>query len=263
MMEEPINSLEIEELMKYFNLDRTAIQIYIFVLRSKDTSVSSISTMLNCDRTKAYRTIDQLSSLGLIEELGTVPRKCYAVKPEKGFKQLIENEKYKFNVIQSEVETIIPKLNLLYNEQEERNKQVYTIVGGIIFHYARIINIIKESEKKIDLIIPFEELKKQFYTSLPEEIQKKKFVVRIISNPVTVEQKRFVTQLKNCKIKCVNERLNRMIVSEKMCFSEIFKELHRYNNTSNADTTGFVTNSDIIIKILQAKFNELWRKNGA
>ena len=263
MLEEiSVETPEIKLMMKQFDIDRQEMIFYLCVLRTPNITISMISTIQKLDRTKAYRTASKLESKGLIIQHSTNPATLTAVKPVEAFDNLLTYERNRLKIIESTKDAIVKTLEKTHRENNILDDKIFSIVDGMDYSYSRIITIIKKAKERIDLILPFNELRRQYYGDLPEKIKEKKIPIRLITNAVTDEEKKFVRQIKNCEIKFLRKKLtvSRMIVTDNYCLTEIFKDKPKFFGRKDLrDTTNIMTNSKIMIGHLQRNFNYYWR----
>jgi|GEM_PF-5952780 len=176
MLEEiSIKTPEIRLMMEQFNLDEQEMVFYLTVLRTPKITISMIATINRLDRTKAYRTSTKLESLGLIEQRSANPVTLVGIKPEEAFENLIINNENKLKTMQNSKDVILKMLNKIYEKNDILDQNVFSIIQGIDFSYSRVISLIKKAKTKIDIVIPFKELRKQYFSMLPEELARKKY----------------------------------------------------------------------------------------
>jgi len=80
-----MNSQEqIVSTLSEFGLDKTDSKLYLGLLQMGSVTVGSISSKLEMDRGKVYRSLNRLRNLGLVSTTFSNPTICRAEDPPRG-----------------------------------------------------------------------------------------------------------------------------------------------------------------------------------
>ncbi len=82
--EEMINSLS------HFGLEKADAIVYLGLLQMGSVTVGTMSTKLDIDRGKAYRSLNKLRNLGLVSTTFSNPTICEAAEPEEALTTIIQ-----------------------------------------------------------------------------------------------------------------------------------------------------------------------------
>jgi len=250
-------------LKKYYKLDPDEISSYIALLK-KPSTLSSLSMRINVDKTKTYRTGNKLINLGLIESKSGNPKIYYAKEPKIALQLYLNTKLDELKAMQSQIDIVEKHLVANYTKIEV-NSPTFVILQGMFSINMNVINLIRKSKKEVKLIMDFNELKKEYFTQLPEVIRESKSNIRIITNPTNKVEEKFLKNFMNCKISFVDEcSLPRMLITENRVMLGIAEENLRYQTNveefRNDPSTCFLTNSPSIIQISTITFEYMWDK---
>jgi len=82
--EEMINSLS------HFGLEKADAIVYLGLLQMGSVTVGTMSSKLDIDRGKAYRSLNKLRNLGLVSTTFSNPTICEATEPEEALTTIIQ-----------------------------------------------------------------------------------------------------------------------------------------------------------------------------
>src|SRR3972149_2248693 len=83
---------ELIESLSYFFLEKYDAIVYLGFLQMGSVTVGTMSTKLEIDRGKAYRSLNKLRILGLVSTTFSNPTICQAVEPEEALTIIIQRK---------------------------------------------------------------------------------------------------------------------------------------------------------------------------
>ncbi|RDJ31256.1 MAG: TrmB family transcriptional regulator [Crenarchaeota archaeon] len=157
--------------LSYFGLDETDSKMYLGLLRIGSLTVGKISTKLEIDRGKAYRSLNKLRDMGLITTTFSNPTICEAVAPSDALTSVIQRKEDEVTTMQKLSRKIIAELKELKRPEEISEVSSISIVQGRSNIYSRIGKMIQESSKTIYIMTTAEDVLRMYHTAIPEKIK--------------------------------------------------------------------------------------------
>ena len=172
---EGIPSMNVEEdlatELSYFGLDTTDSKMYLGLLRIGSLTVGKISTKLEIDRGKAYRSLNKLRDMGLITTTFSNPTICEAVPPADALTSVIQKREDEITTMQKLSRKIIKDLKELRRPDSVSEVSSISIIQGRSNIYSRIGKLIQESKETIYVMTTAEDILRMYHTAIPEKIK--------------------------------------------------------------------------------------------
>lgn len=264
---EGIPSMNVEEdlatELSYFGLDKTDSKMYLGLLRIGSLTVGKISTKLEIDRGKAYRSLNKLRDMGLITTTFSNPTICEAVAPSDALTSVIQKREDEITTMQKLSRKIIKDLKDLRRPDSVSEVSSISIIQGRSNIYSRIGKLIQESKKTIYVMTTAEDILRMYHTAIPEKIklcQKNGGEVKILTyteseNLIPLIDRLGASETRVGKL----PSKSRVIVEDKgqLIMSGSIKETMDLNE----DTDSILyTNSAEMINNMFSLCNHLWKK---
>jgi sugar-specific transcriptional regulator TrmB len=254
------------EMLADFGLTSNQSKVYIATVRLGLASVSQISKASKVRREDVYRTLPKLEKMGLIEKTLGTPTRIRATPLKEALSILVGHEKEKadekLSALKIKTEALLenfktnnvgPKL-----EEEESNFSLITQRDRIL---NKASNMMKNAEKEIDLVYSRSKLM-QFIPAFSEQLKKamkKNARIRIVTEmpehedriPRIIEE--YVSPGGALDLKYTDVPSSHyMTVDYKQAFVATTTE------GNMAENPCLWTNSNSLVGILQANFEDLW-----
>jgi len=249
--------------LSYFGLDKTDATMYLGLLRIGSLTVGKMSTKLDIDRGKAYRSLNKLRDMGLITTTFSNPTICESVLPAEALTSVIQRKEDEIVTMQKLANKIVKDLKDINRPQSVSEASSISIIQGRSNIYSRIGKLIQESKKTIYIVTTAEDILRMYHTAIPEKIslcQKnggKVFVLTDTNNeniiPLLNRLKAFETRVGKLPSK------SRLIVEQEgqLIMSGSIKESMDLND--DADSILY-TNSQEMVSNMFSLCIHLWKK---
>jgi sugar-specific transcriptional regulator TrmB len=256
--EELINSLS------YFGMEKTDAIVYLGLLQMGSVTVGTMSSKLEIDRGKAYRSLNKLRNLGLVSTTFSNPTICKAVEPEEALTTMIQKKEDEIITMQKLAHKIVKDLKHVTREPTISEVSSFSIIQGRSNIYARIGKLLQESNKIVYIVTTVEDILRMYHTAIPEKIK----ICRQNGGQVRV-----LTQTNSENLLPLIDRLNanetrlgklpsksRMIVEEQnqLVMSGSIKESMNLNDDNDSI---LYTNSSEMISNMFSLCEHLWKKS--
>lgn len=170
--------------LQKFGLDTNDSRLYLGLLQMGSVTVGSLSSKLEIDRGKAYRSLNHLRNLGLVSTTFSNPTICSAIAPEEALKSIIEKNKDEVVTMQKLTKKIIADLKLVTKEKDSVVESSFSIIQGRSNIFARIGKLIQQATNPVYILTPVEDTLRMYHTSIPEKItlcKKNGITVRLLT----------------------------------------------------------------------------------
>lgn len=157
--------------LSYFGLDKTDAKMYLGLLRIGSLTVGKISTKLEIDRGKAYRSLNKLRDMGLITTTFSNPTICEAVSPSDALTSVIQKKEDEITTMQKLSAKIIKDLKDLRRPESVSEISSISIIQGRSNIYSRIGKLIQDSTKTVFIMTTAEDILRMYHTAIPEKIK--------------------------------------------------------------------------------------------
>ncbi len=249
--------------LSYFGLDNTDSKMYLGLLRIGSLTVGKISTKLEIDRGKAYRSLNKLRDMGLITTTFSNPTICEAVAPVDALTAVIEKREDEITTMQKLSQKIIKDLKDLRRPESVSEASSISIIQGRSNIYSRIGKMVQESTKIIYIMTTADDILRMYHTAIPEKIKlckKNKGEVRVLTyteseNLLPLIDRLDATETRVGKL----PSKSRVIVDEggQLIMSGSIKETMDLNEDNDSI---LYTNSAEMINNMFSLCNHLWKK---
>ena len=156
--------------LSYFGLDKTDATMYLGLLRIGSLTVGKMSTKLDIDRGKAYRSLNKLRDMGLITTTFSNPTICESISPAEALTTVIQRKEDDIVTMQKLASKIVKDLKDLNRPQQVSEASSISIIQGRSNIYSRIGKLIQESKKNIYIVTTAEDILRMYHTAIPEKI---------------------------------------------------------------------------------------------
>ena len=129
--------------LSYFGLDKTDATMYLGLLRIGSLTVGKMSTKLDIDRGKAYRSLNKLRDMGLITTTFSNPTICESVVPAEALTSVIQRKEDEIVTMQKLASKIVKDLKEINRPQQVSEASSISIIQGRSNIYSRIGKLIQ------------------------------------------------------------------------------------------------------------------------
>ena len=259
--------MNIEEIithLEYFGLDRIDSKIYTGLLQLGSVSVGTMAAKLEIDRGKAYRSLNKLKNLGIINTTFTNPTICTAVEPKKALTEIIEGKDDEIITMKNLAKKITNDLSKVSRNSKSPGVSSLSIVQGRTNIYSKIGRLIQESKNTVYIVSTIEDLSMMYHTSIPEKIhyaKKNGIEIRILTNNISSHEIEFIDRLNATEVKIGKlPSKSRLIVEEKgqLIMSGAISDLM---NLKDENDSILYTNSPEMVNNMFSLSALLWKKS--
>ncbi len=255
-----------DELIKelsYFGLDKTDATMYLGLLRIGSLTVGKMSTKLEIDRGKAYRSLNKLRDMGLITTTFSNPTICESVPPADALTTVIQRKEDEIVTMQKLSRKIIKDLKELNRPQNVSEASSISIIQGRSNIYSRTGKLIQDSSKIIYIITTAEDILRMYHTAIPEKIamcKKNGGTVRVLTDTTNENLLPLISRLKATETRVGKlPSKSRVVVEEggQLIMSGSIKETMDLNDDNDSI---LYTNSKEMINNMFSLCQHLWKK---
>jgi HTH-type transcriptional regulator, sugar sensing transcriptional regulator len=249
--------------LSYFGLDKTDATMYLGLLRIGSLTVGKMSTKLDIDRGKAYRSLNKLRDMGLITTTFSNPTICESVAPDEALTSVIQRKEDEITTMQKLASKISKDLKELNRPQQVSEASSISIIQGRSNIYSRIGKMIQESSKTIYIVTTAEDILRMYHTAIPEKInlcRKNGGTVKVLTDTNNENILPLLNRLKASETRVGKlPSKSRLIVEEngQLIMSGSIKETMDLND----DTDSILyTNSQEMVNNMFSLCSHLWKK---
>ena len=260
-----MNSQEqIVSTLSQFGLDKTDSKLYLGLLQMGSVTVGSISSKLEMDRGKVYRSLNRLRNLGLVSTTFSNPTICRAEDPQEALNCIIQGKEDEIITMQKLSKKIIKDLKLSPNETDDSSVSSFSIIQGRSNIYARIGKLIQHASNSVYLVTTIEDVLRMYHTSIPEKIemaQKNGIEVKLLTYTKSANLLPLVDRLNALEVKIGKlPSQSRMVVEKEkqLIMSGSIQESMDLNDEN--DSILFSTSSEMISN-MYSLCSHLWQKS--
>lgn len=148
-------------------------KIYLALVKSGPSKVSTISKLSDVARPDVYRTLNKLQELGLVEKIVANPLIFKAVPLDIGLHLLLKNKAEEYNQLKVKTKLLLHefKRNDSNKAPEIEGAQFVLIPQGAMV-VKRINEAIKSAQSHVDFFLSWKEFSREITTTCTENIQK-------------------------------------------------------------------------------------------
>lgn len=161
---------ELITMLEHFNLEEIDSKLYIGLLQIGPLSVGNLASKLEIERSKAYRSLEKLRSMGLITTTLSNPIVCKPVEPEEAFANIIQQKENEFVTMQKLAHKLTEDLKTITRDQQPIDAATVSIIQGRHNIYTRIGKILQEANSTVYIVTTEKDLLRMYHTSIPEKI---------------------------------------------------------------------------------------------
>jgi len=249
--------------LSYFGLDKTDATMYLGLLRIGSLTVGKMSTKLEIDRGKAYRSLNKLRDMGLITTTFSNPTICESVPPADALTTVIQRKEDEIVTMQKLSRKIIKDLKELNRPQNVSEASSISIIQGRSNIYSRTGKLIQDSSKIIYIITTAEDILRMYHTAIPEKIamcKKNGGTVRVLTDTTNENLLPLISRLKATETRVGKlPSKSRVVVEEEgqLIMSGSIKETMDLNDDNDSI---LYTNSKEMINNMFSLCQHLWKK---
>ena len=249
--------------LSYFGLDKTDATMYLGLLRIGSLTVGKMSTKLEIDRGKAYRSLNKLRDMGLITTTFSNPTICESVPPADALTTVIQRKEDEIVTMQKLSRKIITDLKDLNRPQNVSEASSISIIQGRSNIYSRTGKLIQDSSKIIYIITTAEDILRMYHTAIPEKIamcKKNGGTVRVLTDTTNENLLPLISRLKATETRVGKlPSKSRVVVEEggQLIMSGSIKETMDLNDDNDSI---LYTNSKEMINNMFSLCQHLWKK---
>ena len=249
--------------LSYFGLDKTDATMYLGLLRIGSLTVGKMSTKLEIDRGKAYRSLNKLRDMGLITTTFSNPTICESVPPAEALTSVIQRKEDEIVTMQKLSRKIIKDLKELNRPQNVSEASSISIIQGRSNIYSRTGKLIQNSSKIIYIITTAEDILRMYHTAIPEKIamcKKNGGTVRVLTDTTNENLLPLISRLKATETRVGKlPSKSRVVVEEggQLIMSGSIKETMDLNDDNDSI---LYTNSKEMINNMFSLCQHLWKK---
>lgn len=249
--------------LSYFGLDKTDATMYLGLLRIGSLTVGKMSTKLEIDRGKAYRSLNKLRDMGLITTTFSNPTICESVPPADALTTVIQRKEDEIVTMQKLSRKIIKDLKDLNRPQNVSEASSISIIQGRSNIYSRTGKLIQDSSKIIYIITTAEDILRMYHTAIPEKIamcKKNGGTVRVLTDTTNENLLPLISRLKATETRVGKlPSKSRVVVEEggQLIMSGSIKETMDLNDDNDSI---LYTNSKEMINNMFSLCQHLWKK---
>ena len=183
------------ELSEILDLDELETKIYLNLLRTGPITASALAKEINVDRAKTYRTIDKLSSNGIVSISFSSPKLCIASEPDEILAITLKKKEEEISKIRKDGKRIIEKIKDISSSDTKSTTPTFRIIQGIENITSQIERILENNTDVFYLITTLEDVSKLYHTAIPEKIKQTERnggSVRLVVDEIPDKMKLFI-----------------------------------------------------------------------
>ena len=165
------NNKDLINSLSHFGMEKSDAIVYLGLLQMGSVTVGTMSSKLEIDRGKAYRSLNKLRNLGLVSTTFSNPTICQAVDPEEALTIIIQRKEDETITMHKLAAKIVKDLKQVAHEPNVSEVSSFSIIQGRSNIYARIGKFVQEATKSIYLVTTVEDILRMYHTSIPEKIK--------------------------------------------------------------------------------------------
>lgn len=159
------------ELSTILGLDDLETKIYLNLLRTGPITASALSKELSIDRAKTYRTVDKLSSNGIVSISFSSPKLCIASDPDEILSLTLKKKEEEILKIKKDGKKIIEKIKDVSISDSQSNVPTFRIVQGMENIASQIERILETTTDIVYIVTTLEDISRLYHSEIPEKIK--------------------------------------------------------------------------------------------
>jgi sugar-specific transcriptional regulator TrmB len=208
------------ELSSILGLDELETRIYLNLLRTGPITASALSKEINIDRAKTYRTIDKLSSSGIVSISFSSPKLCIATDPDEILSITLKKKEEEISKIKKDGKKIIDKIKEVSNNDTRSNTPTFRIIQGVENITSQIERMLETTTDVVYFVTSLEDVSRLYHSEIPEKIkiaEKAGGSVRLIVDDISPKMLPFVRRFGASEVKVGRLPSKGRIVVSKGC----------------------------------------------
>ena len=247
-----------------FGLDESDARLYLGLLQSGSVTVGSISSRLEIDRGKAYRSLSRLRNLGLVSTTFSNPTICNAIEPDEALTTIIQKKNDDVVTMQKIAKKIGSELKQISKEKSTMEVSSFSIIQGRLNVYARVGKLIHQSKNTVYIVTTIDDVLRMYHTSIPEKIgisKKNGIKIRVLTYTNSENLLPLIDRLNPTESRIGKlPSKSRMVVEKEhqLIISDSINESMNWNDESDSI---LYTNSSEMVNNIWSLCNLLWKKS--
>jgi sugar-specific transcriptional regulator TrmB len=208
------------ELSTILGLDELETKIYLNLLRTGPITASALSKEINIDRAKTYRTIDKLSSSGIVSISFSSPKLCIAADPDEILSLTLKKKEEEIFKIKKDGKKIIEKIKEVSSSDPKSNVPTFRIIQGLENIASQVERMLETTTDIVYFVTTLEDISRLYHSEIPERIklaEKSGGTVRLIIDEVSPKMLPFVKRFGASEVRLGKLPSKGRIVVSKHC----------------------------------------------
>lgn len=208
------------EISAILGLDDLETKIYLNLLRTGPITASALSKELSIDRAKTYRTIDKLSSNGIVSISFSSPKLCIASDPDEILSITLKKKEEEILKIKKDGKKIIEKLKDVSTSDTKSNVPTFRIIQGLENIATQIERMLETTTDIVYFVTTLEDISRLYHSEIPEKIkiaEKAGGTVRLVLDEVSPKMIPFVKRFGASEVRLGKLPSKGRIVVSKHC----------------------------------------------
>lgn len=159
------------DLSSILGLDELETKIYLNLLRTGPITASALSKEINVDRAKTYRTVDKLSSNGIVSISFSSPKLCVATDPDEILSITLKKKEEEISKIKKDGRVIIDKIKQVSSSDTKASIPTFRIIQGMDNITAQIERMLETTTDVVYIVTSLEDVSKLYHSEIPEKIR--------------------------------------------------------------------------------------------
>lgn len=208
------------ELSSILGLDDLETKIYLSLLRTGPITASALSKEIAIDRAKAYRTIDKLSSNGIVSISFSSPKLCIAADPDEILSLTLKKKEEEILKIKSDGRKIIDKIKEVSSADTKSNVPTFRIIQGLENIASQVERMLETTTDIVYFVTTLEDISRLYHSEIPEKIrlaEKAGGKIRLVIDEVSPKMMPFVKRFGASEVRIGKLPSKGRIVVSKNC----------------------------------------------
>jgi sugar-specific transcriptional regulator TrmB len=208
------------ELSTILGLDELETKIYLNLLRTGPITASALSKEINVDRAKTYRTIDKLSSSGIVSISFSSPKLCIASDPDEILSLTLKKKEEEILKIKKDGKKIIEKIKDVSAGDSKSNVPTFRIIQGLENIASQVERMLETTTDVVYFVTTLEDISRLYHSEIPEKIkiaEKAGGIVRLIIDEVSPKMTPFIKRFGATEVRLGKLPSKGRIVVSKNC----------------------------------------------
>lgn len=246
-----------------FGIDDDELTVYMGLLQNGQSLTSVLSSKLNIERNKVYRSLLKLRNMGLVSTTFTNPVIFEANDIKSSLSFLIKKKESEVMSMKKLADFIVEKMGAVSTSDIKNASPRMLIIQGRSNIYAKIGKILENASNEIYIITTHADIINMYYTSIPEKIRsckERNIRVKIISDKIDSSLIDILHGMNTCEIRIGKQSSKSRIVLEakkSLIMSDLIKESIDMNYAQ--DSILYTTSCEMITH-MEEFCQYLWKK---